>query len=265
MSGMPYLRFLALNLVGGVAWACTFVLLGYVAGASWRQVERVAGRASLLLLVLLGLGLALRWAVRWAAEHAERVRATGAAVLDWRPVAWLIRRYRAQLTWLQARLRPGTVRGLGWTVSFLTLGAAAWTFGAVVQDLLAGDELALADGPTADWITGHTTAAATDTASWLLAIVAPPWGLLLVVAVGLVAWRLRGRPAAVSFVAAAALATLLAVILQHLLPETRVGTRFPGAGTTLVTAVVVGLTATVADRGWRPAVRTLGAGAPSCC
>jgi membrane protein DedA with SNARE-associated domain len=47
MARIPCGRFLAFNIVGGAAWATTFVLLGYVAGASWRRVERVAGRASL--------------------------------------------------------------------------------------------------------------------------------------------------------------------------------------------------------------------------
>jgi membrane protein DedA with SNARE-associated domain len=45
ISGMPYRRFIVANIAGGVAWASTFVLLGYAAGASFRSVERYAGRA----------------------------------------------------------------------------------------------------------------------------------------------------------------------------------------------------------------------------
>ena len=260
MSGMPYRRFLAFNVTGGVAWACTFVLLGYVAGASWRSVEHVAGRASLLLLVLLVLVLALRWAVRWVAGHADEVRRTGARVLGWPPVAWVSRRYASQLSWLQARLRPGTVRGLGWTLSLAAVGATAWAFGAVVQDLLAGEELALADGPTARWVAGHTTPAASHVASVFLAVFAPPWGFWLVVAAALAAWWLRGRAEAINVAAAVTLATLLALVLRQVLPETQVGTRFPGAGVALTTAVTVGLVTAAAHRGWRAAVRVLGAG-----
>ena len=261
MSGMPYPRFLAFNLAGGVAWACTFVLLGYVAGASWRSVEHIAGRASLLLLVLLVLVLALRWAVRWAVDHAERIRAFGSRAAAWPPVAWAARRYANQLAWLEARLRPGTVRGLGWTASLAAVGVTAWAFGAVVQDLLAGEELALADRPTAHWVAGHTTPAATHIASALLTVLAPPWGFWLVVAAGLAAWWWRGRSEAASVVAAVTLAGLLALALRQLLPETQVGTRFPGAGVALTTAVTVGLATAAAHRGWRAGVRMLGAGA----
>lgn len=47
---MPYRRFLAFNAAGGIVWAFGFTTLGYVAGASYARVEKVAGRASLLLL-----------------------------------------------------------------------------------------------------------------------------------------------------------------------------------------------------------------------
>jgi membrane-associated protein len=50
---MPYLRFLAFNAAGGLIWAVGFTLLGYLAGASYHQVERVAGRASEVILALL--------------------------------------------------------------------------------------------------------------------------------------------------------------------------------------------------------------------
>jgi membrane-associated protein len=50
IAGMPYRTFLAYNLVGGVLWATGFVLLGYAAGRAYPTVERVAGRAGLVLL-----------------------------------------------------------------------------------------------------------------------------------------------------------------------------------------------------------------------
>src|ERR671930_772906 len=52
MARMPYRTFLPWNAAGGILWAPGFVLLGYLAGSSYRQVERTAGRASLLLLIL---------------------------------------------------------------------------------------------------------------------------------------------------------------------------------------------------------------------
>jgi membrane-associated protein len=50
---MPYLRFLAFNAAGGLIWAVGFTLLGYLAGASYRKVESVAGWASEVFLGVL--------------------------------------------------------------------------------------------------------------------------------------------------------------------------------------------------------------------
>jgi undecaprenyl-diphosphatase len=62
MSGLRYRTFLAWNAAGAVTWAGGFVLAGYLAGDSWRHVEHVAGRASVVLLVLVvGGALGARW------------------------------------------------------------------------------------------------------------------------------------------------------------------------------------------------------------
>lgn len=53
IARMPYRRFLTFNVVGAVVWGSTVTLLGYTAGAGYRQVERVAGRASLVVLILV--------------------------------------------------------------------------------------------------------------------------------------------------------------------------------------------------------------------
>ncbi len=60
---MPYLRFLAFNAAGGLIWALGFTLLGYLAGARYHRVEKIAGRASsavLVLVVLAAVVLVLR-------------------------------------------------------------------------------------------------------------------------------------------------------------------------------------------------------------
>ena len=54
---MPYRRFLAFNAAGGLIWAVGFVLLGYLAGASYQKVEKIAGRASAALLAILILAV----------------------------------------------------------------------------------------------------------------------------------------------------------------------------------------------------------------
>lgn len=45
---MPYRRFAAFNASGAVVWGTTYVLLGYLAGASWRHVASVASTAGLV-------------------------------------------------------------------------------------------------------------------------------------------------------------------------------------------------------------------------
>lgn len=50
---MPYRRFLAFNAAGGLVWGLGFTLLGYLAGASYQKVQKVAGRASVVILALV--------------------------------------------------------------------------------------------------------------------------------------------------------------------------------------------------------------------
>jgi membrane protein DedA with SNARE-associated domain/membrane-associated phospholipid phosphatase len=158
MSGMPYRTFLPWNLAGGIIWAPGFVLLGYLAGGSYQRVERIAGRASLLLLLLLVLAAAVVGAARWLARHPQRVQAIVERQLARPPVARLRVRYRAQLGFLARRLRPGGALGLSLTVTVLALAGAGRAFGAVFQDVLAGDELALVDRPTLAFLVAHREA-----------------------------------------------------------------------------------------------------------
>ncbi|MDA8374627.1 MAG: DedA family protein [Actinomycetota bacterium] len=57
MSGMRYRTFVIFNILGGVAWAVTFTMAGYLAGASFRTVESVAGKAGYALAAVLVLGI----------------------------------------------------------------------------------------------------------------------------------------------------------------------------------------------------------------
>jgi membrane-associated protein len=62
-SKMPYRRFLAFNALGGLIWAAGFTVLGFLAGASYEKVQKVAGTASeifLGLVVLLVIVLVVR-------------------------------------------------------------------------------------------------------------------------------------------------------------------------------------------------------------
>jgi membrane-associated phospholipid phosphatase len=97
-------------------------------------------------------------AARWAARHPDRLRAAVDRQLD-RP--WVVRlrtRYQRQLAFLAERLRPGGALGLSLTVSVLALVGAGWAFGAVLQDVLAGEEGALLDRPVQRFFVAHREA-----------------------------------------------------------------------------------------------------------
>lgn len=63
---MPYRRFLFWNAFGGVVWGTGFVLLGYVAGASYHQVEKQVGRGLAIGLAVVVVSLVVVWRVRRA-------------------------------------------------------------------------------------------------------------------------------------------------------------------------------------------------------
>ena len=255
MARMPYGRFLAYNVVGGVLWATTFVVLGYLAGASYQRVERIAGRASLLLVVAIALVVGVRWVVHRVAARREWLRAIRDRALAWPAVRWMTGHWGTQLDWLGRRLDRRARAGLGLTITVSALTAATWVIGVAVQDLLAGEELALLDGPVNRALAPYRTVAALDVARIVLAAVELPWvGLLAVVLAGS-AWRASGRAAALRLVGGAALTVIVALALRGVLPVTSVGTRFPSVQTTVAAAFAVSLTTAFARRGWAAGTR----------
>jgi undecaprenyl-diphosphatase len=192
MAGLHYRTFAVYNAAGGLLWASGFVLLGYVAGTGWRQVEQVAKRASLLLLLALVATALLVVAVRWLIGHPDRITALADRQLQRRWVARLRDRYQRQLAFLARRLRPGGALGLSLTVTVAALVAAGWAFGAVLQDVLARDELELVDRPVARFFVAHREAWLTDLLQDLTNLGSARVLLPLILVVG-AGWWLRRR------------------------------------------------------------------------
>ncbi|MDQ6650413.1 MAG: DedA family protein [Actinomycetota bacterium] len=71
LSRLPYRRFLPFNAAGALVWGVGFTLVGYLAGAGYAKVEKVAGRASLGVFGLLVVGFVL---VRVRSARRERAR-----------------------------------------------------------------------------------------------------------------------------------------------------------------------------------------------
>lgn len=71
---MRYRRFFLFNAAGGVVWGVAFVLLGFLAGASYKKVERTVGRDTAVAVVLAAFIAIVVWRVR--VHRAGRDRAT---------------------------------------------------------------------------------------------------------------------------------------------------------------------------------------------
>jgi membrane protein DedA with SNARE-associated domain/membrane-associated phospholipid phosphatase len=160
-SHMPYRRFVVGSALGAIIWAPTIIYAGYLAGSSYRRIERFAGRAGLVVLGLI-LMVALVAAVgRWVANHPDEVRAFTSRQAERRLIARLRRRYRTQLQFVTGRLRPGRALGLALTLQLIALGLTGWAFGTLVNDVLAGQGATRVDGPITralaerrvDWLT----------------------------------------------------------------------------------------------------------------
>lgn len=151
-SRMPYRTFLPYNALGGLVWAPGFVYLGYAAGASYKSVERAAGRASLLLGLALVVLAVVALGMRWVIRHPDRVVGPLRA---WRArpmVASLERRYSRPLHFLARRFHPATALGLALTAQLAVLGLCGAAFGAVTEDVIAGNEIVRVDSPVSRFL-----------------------------------------------------------------------------------------------------------------
>ncbi len=160
---MPYRRFLAWNALGAIIWAPGTVLAGYLAGSSYRRVERYAGPAGLVLLGAVVAVASVVFTTRWIARHPDQVRGLATRQLARPRVASLTGRYRSQLAFLGDRFRPGNALGLALTAQLAVLAAAGWAFGSLLQDVLGGDDATRVDLPVVRYLADHRTAWLTTT------------------------------------------------------------------------------------------------------
>lgn len=146
MAGMRYRTFVVYNVAGGAVWATETAVIGYVAGASWRHAEHLASRIGLavfgLFAAAFGTSLVVR-ALRRRGKHP--VRATRGRLAASAPVAWARRRLPRQSAWSARRFDPAEPDGLGLTAALAVAVLAAWTFGGLTEDVIAGEALARAD------------------------------------------------------------------------------------------------------------------------
>lgn len=154
-SQMPYRRFAAFNVPAATLWAAIFILMGVAAGTGWRIVSAWAGRASLVVLILLALGVSLFLIARWLRRRVEILRVRSERWLR-HPVAERLRdRYRPVLDFTRRRFEPGARFGL-----FLTLGvgaavASSIALVAVIDSLIEGGDAVHVDAAVMDFFQQH--------------------------------------------------------------------------------------------------------------
>ena len=82
LAGVLGLRYRVFALWTGAAatfWAVAHVLVGYAAGAGWRQADRLTGRVGLALAGAVVVAAAVTWTCRRAGGSRAAARARGAA------------------------------------------------------------------------------------------------------------------------------------------------------------------------------------------
>ena len=195
MGRMPYARFLLWNALGGLLWASAVVLVGYAAGAQYKRVEQLFGRASLLIgltIVLLG-GLFLL--VRSIARHPDEWRTRFTRVGNAAPLPMLRRRFRRQLIFLARRLDRTQALGLTLTMGLVVAVGAGGAFAIVLEDALDGDGIAAIDQPVLRFLASRRDDEATVIARVVTFLGGVPFVVLLTLALVAFLWR-RSRAAA---------------------------------------------------------------------
>lgn len=179
--GMRYPKFLIFNAAGCIVWATVFVLIGYLAGASWHVAEKWIGRASEIVGGALLLAIALLWLWRWLGRHEVDIKRRWQLMVEHPHVVALRRCFAPQLEFLLDRLSPRGYLGLHLTMGAVLLVGASWLFGGIAQDVVAGDPLTVIDKNVADWFHAHRTPGLTMAMQLVSAMASPT--LVVVVAI----------------------------------------------------------------------------------
>jgi membrane protein DedA with SNARE-associated domain len=259
-SGMRYGRFLLYDGPTGIVWAFLWVLLGFVLGESWGILREAAGPAALLVLIVVGFGLLVRWAARHVAARQERIQALFERFMATRPMAWLQRRFGTQIRWLGRRFDPRVARGLNLTIGVFALFMGAGAVALVLIQAWAVQGLALIDFPVLRWTSAVRTDEAVLVARHIISAFHLP-GLLVPVLLVVVYAGIQLTPRSAARVAVGVLGSGFGTfILDRFVLESPVPrAEFPSVPVAVAVALVVHATAVAGTQlAWARGV-TLGA------
>jgi membrane protein DedA with SNARE-associated domain len=185
---MRYMKFLLFNAAGCILWSTVYVLLGYLAGESWRMAAKWIGRASEIVGGVLLLVFAIGWLWRWLWRHESDVKRRWRELLKHPRVVALRRRFAPQLEFLLDRLSPHGYLGLHLTIGILLIIGESWLFGGIAQDVVAGDPLTVVDHHVAEWFHERRTPGLTTMMQLVSGLASPAWVTGIVIVTALVLW-----------------------------------------------------------------------------
>ena len=133
-----------------------------------------------------GLTVLAAFGVRLAAAHRQGLLAAGVQVADRLHLRWLSGTCQVLIGWVRSR-RPAWLFGVTAMLGLLVIAAIAVGAGMLVQDVTAGDGVAVLDHPVAGFVAAHRSAALTTVmravssagGPMILAAVAAAAGVLL--------------------------------------------------------------------------------------
>ncbi len=170
-------RFLPMAVIAGAFWGAAVVGLGYLVGAQWRSMGTWLSSlgAGIFILFAFTAGAVILW--RWMVRRQDQLKDA------WR--RHIAERFGLELepliVFIRARFSPTGYLGLHLTVGLIALGALAWLFGGVVQDIFAQDPLVRVDRMVALLVARHHTPAL-DSALAAPIFLGGAWPLAAVVA-----------------------------------------------------------------------------------
>jgi undecaprenyl-diphosphatase len=191
MARMRYRVFLPFNAAGGATWGALMILLGYIAGASWKQVANYATQVGIALFVVVVLALILGHLLRTARDPESWAGRQVGRLAGSRPASWLLRRFPGQLGWLSARFQTGVPTGFALTVAVLTLTACGWSLGSLTFSVVHHVNSARLDPRVLSFFVGHRTPWLTSLAKILtwLGSGFVLWPVVIAAGLGLWWWR----------------------------------------------------------------------------
>ncbi|MGQ0719632.1 MAG: phosphatase PAP2 family protein [Pseudonocardiales bacterium] len=154
-------------------------------------MSEVLAAAALVILVVGALALT-GFTARWLVGHPERIRAGLAWVSDRPAVAWVRSRYPRQWRLLGRRFAPGEAAGLTLTLGVATVLGLGMGFGELLDHVLDGEGIAVADRPVVWFLAAHREPWATTAAQVITDMGSPAGAAVTAVVVGVaLAWIQR--------------------------------------------------------------------------